>query len=52
MLLVNPLFPMQHDRVSWKKRYMMQNNYFICLSLIGAASSDTQRPFFTKKFPA
>ncbi len=46
---INPLYPTQHDRVSYKKRYIMQNINLICLSLIYAASSDTQLLFFTKK---
>ncbi len=49
---LNPLYPTQHDRVSYKKRYIMHNIYLICLSLIYAASSDTQLLFFTKKLPA
>jgi hypothetical protein len=49
---LNPLYPTQHDRVSWKKRYIMQNINFIRLSLIGAASSYTQLLIFTRKSPA
>jgi hypothetical protein len=52
MIPINPFYPTQHDRVSYKKRYIMQNIYLICLSLIGVGSSDTQLLFFTKKLPA
>jgi hypothetical protein len=49
---VNPFYPTQHDRVSLKKGCIIKNTNFICLSLIDAASSETQLLVFTQKSPA